>query len=96
MTQKRLDQLSEKLTSLFEGLTKHEQETDWGYLINEWVEDELVPSESETSLLEDVSPTALIEAASGPLTDRINFNRNDEFARAMRAKTPQEFSDALR
>lgn len=96
MSQKQMLELTDKLSSLLAGLTKHEQETDWGYLVNEWVESEMVPGESETALLDEISAPTLIEAASGPLGDRLNWNRNNEFQRAMRAKTVQEFSDALR
>lgn len=96
MSQKQLDQLSQKLYNLFDGTNREEAEASWASLIDEWQQNALIPDEATESLLEEVNPRALIESASGPLLDRLNWNRNSEMERAMRAKTVQEFSDALR
>ena len=99
MSQKQLDQLSQKLIDLLSDLSPTELAEALAQMVDEWEEAGLIPPES-AALLRDqpslLSADLLIEAASAPLTDRLNFNRNQELPRALKAQTPQAFSDALR
>lgn len=92
---KMLDQLASKLMTLLHELTPQETNEGWSQILYEWELSNLIPVVLSVTM-EGPNPFALIEAASGPLTDRLNFNRNNEFARAMTAMTLQEFSDAIR
>lgn len=92
---KMLDQLASKLMSLLDELTPQETNEGWSQILYEWELSDLTPA-GLSATMEGPNPFALIEAASGPLTDRLNFNRKNEFARAMTAMTLQEFSDAIR
>jgi len=90
-----LDRLARKLMSLLDELTPREINEGWSQIVYEWELSDLTPV-GLLATKEGPNPFALIEAANGPLTDRLNFNRHNEFARAMTAITLQEFSDALR
>lgn len=99
MSQKQLEELTDRLSSLLAELPPLESSQALTQIVDEWQDEDLIPPQSADAILaagpRQAAPS-LIEAASGPLGDRLNWNRNNEFQRAMRAKTVQEFSDALR
>lgn len=99
MSQKQMLELIDKLSRLFAELPPLEASQALTSIVDEWQDEDLIPPQSADAILASgasQAPPSLIEAASGPLGDRLNWNRNNEFQRAMRAKTVQEFSDALR
>lgn len=91
----QLDQLASHLSQILDGLPKEDRQQAMNDLQGRFLEADLIAPDLSPRLNNPLSFSLDLIDQNEALRQKLNANQMHEFDRAMKAKTPEAFADAL-